>query len=110
MRSAEYGAEGKACAPAVLHNRRGLAQFSLAGLTIVDGHIIPLSRADVDLRQRKARVKGAEKAAYLPRAPNLYTAFLQHHLTPVRKPAHNAGHHKQNREEIQREAWRRARE
>lgn len=41
-------------------------------------------------------------ATHLPWAPNLNTALLEHHLTPVRQPADHARDDEENREEIQR--------
>ncbi|KAF7797321.1 hypothetical protein EIP86_008516 [Pleurotus ostreatoroseus] len=42
---------------------------------------------------------------YLTGAPDLDTALLQHHLSPVGKPPDNAWDDEEHRKEIQREAW-----
>ena len=59
-------------------------------------YIFSLSFTDIDLRQAKINQKERDKPCqnHLSRAPYFYTAFLQHHLAPMCKPADNTGNSK----------------
>ena len=54
--------------------------------------------------QHRVRDVETTNADYLTGAPDLDTALLQHHLSPVGKPPDNAWDDEKHREEIEREA------
>ena len=50
----------------------------------------------------------ATATPHLPGTPDLHTALLQHHLAPVREPAHHTGDREKHREKVQWEACTRS--
>lgn len=102
----------------MLHNRRRLAKFAFTGVSVVDGHIIPLAWAQINLwpvsinsvaksgkNREKAMRRKIRERAYLSRAPDFDTALLQHHLAPVCEPADDARNDEKHGEEVKGEAW-----